>query len=153
MQYKIHCNQDNSYSSFNAVAVSNGGFTECFKFCDNSTSCAGFTFVGNDGGSCYLKEQMAGYVATTGSNYITGAKLSKNAGDEGTHHQSPIGVIVGAAVGGTVAIILILVVIACIAKRRRRKVEEKRQRTTLTRTVWGPREGGRDDLFAPYGGR
>ncbi|KAF1346712.1 hypothetical protein BDV97DRAFT_224746 [Delphinella strobiligena] len=88
--YEIHCSQDNSYTSYDTVTIAAGGFSACFASCDNLTACAGFTYVGLDGGRCYLKQAMPEdlSVATAGSNYVSCSRVNSSA-PQSTSSGSP----------------------------------------------------------------
>ncbi|KAI4727677.1 hypothetical protein E4T49_04497 [Aureobasidium sp. EXF-10728] len=168
VQYSIRCNVDNSYNSFNSTAVSTGGFGKCFSACDNFAACAGFTFVGTDSGTCYLKSNLPadGYSSTAGSNYVTVALLNRNAqvvppadalptnssdpsrGSKGI----PIGAIVGGVIGGLALLILLALLVFFCLRSRRRKREERREATqSLPRGPMEPHPKG-ESLFAALGG-
>ncbi|RMY38205.1 hypothetical protein D0866_02759 [Hortaea werneckii] len=149
IDYKIRCNSDNTYDSFNSITVGTGGYDQCFSACSISTQCAGFTFVGVDGGTCYLKQQMpsGNYIAKNGNNYITCAKVDPSAAKpspspsdaaSGGAKKSNAGAVAGGVVGGIAFLALLLVLIAWIARRRRKKLEEKR--ATITHFIHGPIE-------------
>ncbi|KAH0290621.1 hypothetical protein KCU62_g3361, partial [Aureobasidium sp. EXF-3399] len=142
VKYSIRCNADNTYDSFNSTTVSTGGFGECFSACDDFAACAGFTFVGTDSGTCYLKSNLPedGYSTTAGSNYVTVALLNRDAqvdppadalptnspGSSKDSRGAPIGAIVGGVVGGLALLILLaLLIIFCLCRRRRRREEIK----------------------------
>lgn len=148
--YKIHCNSDNTYSSFDSISVGTGGYDQCFSACSLSTKCAGFTFVGLDGGSCYLKSQMPedSFEAKNGTNYISCSKVDPNAAAPSPSITAPAsnnggqknnaGAVAGGVIGGIAFLALILVLIAWLARRRRKKIEEKR--AAVTHLVHGPIE-------------
>jgi len=178
IDYKIHCNADNSYSSFNTIQVGTGGYGECFSSCSVTRNCAGFTFDGLDTGSCYLKASMpdSDYVAKNGSNYISCAKVNStsavpNASSTASPNsakKSSAGAVAGGVIGGIAFLALILILIAWLARRRHQKIEERR--ATITHVIHGPIEtqqmmdnssstGGHarsgstaHDAFAPFGG-
>ena len=171
IQYHIHCNSDNTYSSDNTIAVGTGGYAECFSACSKSLTCAGFTYVGTDSGNCYLKGKMPqeSYVTKAGSNYISCSKLDPNAappsigkGGSSNSHKK-VGAIVGGVVGSIAFLLLLLLLVACLSKRKRKKIEE--QRATVTQVSSGPietqqldpsghqRQGSTShDVFQPFGG-
>jgi hypothetical protein len=140
VQYSIRCNADNSYASFNSTTIITGGFSKCFPACDNFSACAGFTFVGSDGGMCYLKSNLPddGYSTTAGGNYVTVALVDRNAQvvpptdalptespNSSTNSKAvPIGVVVGGVVGGILILIVLALVIFFYMRRRRRRREE-----------------------------
>lgn len=144
--YRIRCNSDNTFNSFDSIAVGTGGYDQCFSSCSQSEKCAGFTYVGSDSGNCYLKAQMPNttYEAKRGGNYISCAKLNpdqhagndSNAADEPA--QKPIGVIVGGVVGGVAFLGLLVFLIGLIARRRRKKIDKGRG--TVTHIIHGPIE-------------
>ncbi|RMZ10872.1 hypothetical protein D0864_01159 [Hortaea werneckii] len=149
IDYKIRCNSDNTYDSFNSITVGTGGYDQCFSACSISTQCAGFTFVGIDGGTCYLKQQMPSgdYIAKNGNNYVSCAKVdpsaakpspSPNDAASGGAKKSNAGAVAGGVIGGIAFLALLLVLIAWIARRRRKKLEEKR--ATITHFIHGPIE-------------
>ncbi|RMY50497.1 hypothetical protein D0865_06875 [Hortaea werneckii] len=149
IDYKIRCNSDNTYDSFNSITVGTGGYDQCFSACSISTQCAGFTFVGIDGGTCYLKQQMpsGNYIAKNGNNYVSCAKVDPSAAKpspspsdaaSGGAKKSNAGAVAGGVVGGIAFLALLLVLIAWIARRRRKKLEEKR--ATITHFIHGPIE-------------
>ncbi|KAK0306215.1 hypothetical protein LTR82_016513 [Friedmanniomyces endolithicus] len=179
VQYNIRCNADNSYASSDTIQVSVGGYGECFSACSNSTACAGFTYVGLDTGSCYLKEQMpaTNYAPENGTNYISCAKVNPTAvapsvkptstGSPPGAKNSNTGAVAGGVIGGIALLLLLLLLIAVLTKRRRKKVEERR--ANATHIFHGPTEtqdmthrsppGGHartgstaHDAFAPFGG-
>jgi hypothetical protein len=154
--YIVHCASDNTAESYNSVQVSIGGYAQCFSSCSTSRDCAGFTYVGLDGGVCYLKATMPNdtYVAKDMNNYISCAKLDPNASASQptpTPTQSPSyfpspsknpnkGAVAGGIVGGLATIALVLILIAFLARRRRKSLESKR--ATLTHVFGGPIEPG-----------
>ncbi|KAI6861721.1 hypothetical protein KC338_g5872 [Hortaea werneckii] len=149
IDYKIRCNSDNTYDSFNSITVGTGGYDQCFSACSISTQCAGFTFVGIDGGTCYLKQQMptGDYIAKNGNNYVSCAKVDPSAAKpspspsdaaSGGAKKSNAGAVAGGVIGGIAFLALLLVLIAWIARRRRKKLEEKR--ATITHFIHGPIE-------------
>ncbi|KAI7551101.1 hypothetical protein KC331_g2765 [Hortaea werneckii] len=149
IDYRIRCNSDNTYDSFNSITVGTGGYDQCFSACSISTQCAGFTFVGIDGGTCYLKQQMpsGNYIAKSGNNYVSCAKVDPSAAKpspppsdaaSGGAKKSNAGAVAGGVVGGIAFLALLLVLIAWIARRRRKKLEEKR--ATITHFIHGPIE-------------
>ncbi|KAI7486415.1 hypothetical protein KC351_g3367 [Hortaea werneckii] len=149
IDYKIRCNSDNTYDSFNSITVGTGGYDQCFSACSISTQCAGFTFVGIDGGTCYLKQQMPNgdYIAKNGNNYVSCAKVDPSAAKpspsptdaaSGGAKKSNAGAVAGGVKGGIAFLALLLVLIAWIARRRRNKLEEKR--ATITHFIHGPIE-------------
>ncbi|KAI7485497.1 hypothetical protein KC351_g3896 [Hortaea werneckii] len=149
IDYKIRCNSDNTYDSFNSITVGTGGYDQCFSACSISTQCAGFTFVGIDGGTCYLKQQMPSgdYIAKNGNNYVSCAKVDPSAAKpspspsdaaSGGAKKSNAGAVAGGVIGGIAFLALLLVLIAWIARRRRKKLEEKR--ATITHFIHGPIE-------------
>ena len=77
--YNILCSQDSNGDSVRTREVNSGGFSSCVGACDNVTSCAGFTYVGLDGGSCYLKQSLPddGFVAKAGINYISLVRVNR----------------------------------------------------------------------------
>lgn len=146
-----------------------------------STSCAGFTYVGLDSGSCYLKASMtnSSYVAKAGSNYVSCAKLDPTAvkvqptaspNDTSGKASTPKAAIAGGIVGGIAVLLLILALVIILVLRSRKKREEIRSRSTVTHVLGGAVEPARDpdgepilpmhqrqastgnDVFAPYGG-
>ncbi|KAH9825656.1 hypothetical protein Tdes44962_MAKER00586 [Teratosphaeria destructans] len=137
--YDIHCDADNSYESYNTIVVDTGGYSQCFSVCSYTGVCAGFTFVGMDNGSCYLKTDVPTneYISMNGSNYITAAKVnstamaamtgaSASASATATPGKSThVGAIVGGTVGGVAFIALIGLGVALLARYRRKKIEEK----------------------------
>ncbi|KAF2763792.1 hypothetical protein EJ03DRAFT_386395 [Teratosphaeria nubilosa] len=137
--YDIHCDADNSYESYNAIVVDTGGYSQCFSACSYTGVCAGFTFVGLDNGSCYLKTDVPtdGYISMNGSNYITAEKVNStaaaammSASASSTATATPgktnhVGAIVGGTVGGVTFIALIGLGVALLARYRRKKIEEK----------------------------
>jgi len=173
-KYTIHCNSDNTYATNETIKVKVGGYAECFSACSHSDECAGFTFMGSQSGTCFLKAQMPGdsYVMKSDSNYVSCSKVNMTASAPGatdtpsssSSSKNHIIVIVGGVLGGVAFIILLLVLIAFLAKRKRRKVEERR--ATITHNMQGPfesdqlhdnaghqRQGSSShDVFAPYGG-
>jgi hypothetical protein len=168
VQYSIRCNADNSYDSFNSTTVSTGGFGKCFPACDNFAACAGFTFVGIDSGTCYLKSNIPedGYSSKAGSNYVTVALLNRDAqvippadalptnpsGSSKGHKATPIGAIVGGVIGGLALIILLaLLIFFCMRRRRRRREEIKSATQSFPQSQYEPQPKG-DSPFAALGG-
>ncbi|KAI4797615.1 hypothetical protein E4T45_11758 [Aureobasidium sp. EXF-8846] len=168
VQYAIRCNADNSYASFNSTSVSTGGFGKCFPACDNFTACAGFTFVGTDSGTCYLKSNLPedGYSSTAGSNYVTVALLNRDAqvdppadalptdssdsskGSKG----APIGAIIGGVIGGLALIILLaLLIFFCMRRKRRRREEIRSATQSFPQSPLEPQPKA-DSPFAALGG-
>jgi hypothetical protein len=150
--YIVRCNSDNSSPSYDNVQVSIGGYAQCFSACSNSGDCAGFTYVGLDGGTCYLKAKMSNdtYVAKSGNNYVSCAKLnpsasaprpSASAAPAPSTNQPNKGAIAGGVVGGIAVFGLIIFLIAFLARRRRKDIESKR--ATLTHVFGGAIEPGR----------
>lgn len=179
--YIVRCNSDNTASAFSNMQVSIGGYAQCFSSCSNSSDCAGFTYNGEDSGVCYLKSKMPrdGYVAKSGNNYISCAKIDPSASaprptasaqPDTSAKQPNKGAIAGGVVGGIAIICFVLFLIAFLARRRRKEMESKR--ATLTHVFGGAVEPGRrdddhdaqnlplhnragstsHDVFAPYGG-
>lgn len=179
--YVVRCNSDNTNPSYDNVQVSIGGYAQCFSTCSTSGDCAGFTYVGLDGGTCYLKARMSNdtYVAKSGNNYVSCAKVNPNASaprPSASATPAPSangpnkGAIAGGVVGGIAVFGLIIFLIAFFARRRRKDLESKR--ATLTHVFGGAIEPGRrgdDDhqslplhhhhkgdtgtgTFAPFGG-
>ena len=177
--YVVRCSSDNSSPSYDNVQVSIGGYAQCFSTCSTSGDCAGFTYVGLDGGTCYLKAKMSNdtYVPKSGNNYVSCAKTnlsasaprpSVSATPAPSSKQSNKGAIAGGVVGGILVISLILFLIAFLSRRRRKDLESRR--ATLTHVFGGAIEPGRrgdDDqslplhhhsgdtgtgTFAPFGG-
>lgn len=58
--YTVRCSTENSAPAFRIETVESGGFGSCFSICSANAGCVGFTFMGRDAGSCYLK----GYIGT-----------------------------------------------------------------------------------------
>lgn len=176
--YVVRCSSDTTAASYNNVQVSIGGYAQCFSTCSSSSDCAGFTYVGLDGGVCYLKATMPKdtYLAKSGTNYVSCAKIdptasvprpSVSATPDPSVKQPNKGAIAGGVVGGIALIGLVLFLIAFLARRRRKDLEGKR--ATLTHVFGGAIEPGRpnDDnqslplhhhntdtggTFAPFGG-
>ncbi|TKA71677.1 hypothetical protein B0A55_07689 [Friedmanniomyces simplex] len=150
IQYNIHCNADNSYASSDTIEVSVGGYGECFSACSNSSGCGGFTYVGLDAGSCYLKQQMLteDYAPKNGSNYISCAKVnatavapsvtSSSTSNPSGPKKGKTGAVAGGVIAGIAFLALLLLLIALVAKRRRKKIEERR--ATVTHVFHGPIE-------------
>lgn len=147
IQYRIRCASDNTVDSFENVSVGTGGYDQCFSACSQSEKCAGFTYVGLDSGTCYLKSQMPNgtYEAKAGNNYVTCAKVDPSANASTDKFSSSgggrriTGAIVGGVVGGVAFLGLLILCIALLAKRRRKKIEIKR-RGTVTHVFHGPIE-------------
>lgn len=147
IQYRIRCASDNTADSFENVSVGTGGYDQCFSACSQSEKCAGFSYVGLDSGTCYLKAQMPNgtYEAKAGNNYIACAKVDPNANAATDKPSSTgggklsTGAIVGGVVGGVAFLGLLILCIALLAKRRRKKIEIKR-RGTVTHVFHGPIE-------------
>ena len=74
--YLVKCSTDSFGTSFRTVQVYSGGFGTCFGACDSTQGCAGFTYVGNDVGNCYLKNTPGTLYPANNDNYITSFKLS-----------------------------------------------------------------------------
>jgi hypothetical protein len=168
VQYSIRCNADNSYDSFNSTIVTTGGFGKCFPACDNFAACAGFTFVGIDSGTCYLKSNLPadGYSSTAGSNYVTVALLNRDAqvdppadalptnssGSSKGHKAAPIGAIVGGVIGGLALLILLaLLIFFCMRRRRRRREEIKSATQSFPQSQYEPQPKS-DSPFAALEG-
>lgn len=158
-RYKILCGMDSSADSSDAVSVVSGGFSGCFAACDNDSSCAGFSFVGSDNGTCHLKSQIGDYVSKPDDNLVLCVKTRKDASETGGGKHTSTGTIVGAVVGSVVGALLLLLIAAFFARRRMRKSNEMK-RATLKNKPWGKLRGGSDNesmfepenMFAPYGG-
>lgn len=73
--YYVKCKSDSTEDSFRAVPVYSGGFSACFGACDNVQDCKGFTFVGEDGGTCYLKKAPGTFVPKEKNNFVTAFQL------------------------------------------------------------------------------
>lgn len=150
--YRIRCNSDNTSESFDSITVGTGGYDQCFSACSQSDKCAGFTYVGLDSGTCYLKAQMSNgtYEGKAGRNYISCAKLdpddnaAHNPKDKDDSGGKSKGAIIGGVVGGVVFLLLLLLCIALLAKRRRKKIDRKR--ANVTHVIHGPIE---TDMTAP----
>ncbi|KAJ9631668.1 hypothetical protein H2203_000067 [Taxawa tesnikishii (nom. ined.)] len=150
---------DSSADSSDAVSVVSGGFSGCFAACDNDSSCAGFSFVGSDNGTCHLKSQIGDYVSKPDDNLVLCVKTRKDASETGGGKHTSTGTIVGAVVGSVVGALLLLLIAAFFARRRMRKSNEMK-RATLKNKPWGKLRGGSDNesmfepenMFAPYGG-
>ena len=150
--YKIYCDADNTYSSDNTVQVGTGGYGECFTACSYTTSCAGFTYVGLDSGSCYLKAQLPSdnFVAKNGSNYISCSKVNATAvaslsgasssaiSSASGAKKTSAGAIAGGVFGGLAGLAIVLLLIALVARHRRKQIEERR--ATVTHVIHGPFE-------------
>lgn len=88
--YTVHCNSDNSQGSYSVVGVSSGGFTTCFAACDESPSCAGFTYSGDaNSGNCYLKSAEGTYIPA-GGNLVSAFRVGGSASG-GTPSSSSMG--------------------------------------------------------------
>ncbi|KAI4797424.1 hypothetical protein E4T45_11800 [Aureobasidium sp. EXF-8846] len=169
VQYAIRCNADNSYASFNSTSVSIGGFGKCFPACDKFTACAGFTFVGTDSGTCYLKSSLPedGYSSTAESSYVTVALLNRdtqvdppadalptNSSNSSKGAKgAPIGAIIGGVIGGLALIILLaLLIFFCMRRRRRRREEIKSATQSFPQSPSEPQPKA-DSPFAALGGK
>lgn len=170
--YEVHCAEDNSASSFNTVTIDEGGFSSCFSSCSNATACAGFTYVGLDSGSCYLKDAMPDdeYVATSDSNYVSCVVTATNSsaainssvpaavattatGTGATDTQSKTNLIAGSAAGGAAAFLLCILAIVLITRRRRRKHADDSRKATKMSSISTPTESpAKGEAFASYGG-
>lgn len=168
--YTVHCNSDNSVGSTRVQSVQTGGYGECFSKCSTDSTCAGFTYVGVDSGSCYFKGSMPNntYVEKAETNYISCAKIvpTQYKSQAAPPKKGNVGAIAGGVVGGIALLGLILFAVAFFARRRRRTLETRR--ATVTNVLGGAVEPGRDyghtlpmhqrsgstshDVFAPYGG-
>ncbi|KAK5139461.1 hypothetical protein LTR04_003564, partial [Oleoguttula sp. CCFEE 6159] len=71
VDYLIRCSSDNSQNAYKGIGVSTGGFSTCFDVCNADAECNGFTFVGDNGGNCYLKAVEGNY--PTAPNYVVSA--------------------------------------------------------------------------------
>ena len=174
--YVIHCNTDNAHASDEAISVGVGGYAQCFTACSKSETCAGFTFVGLDGGICYLKNEMpkGAYVPKAGRNYVSCSKTDPSAsaltptpteaGKSTDSKKAPIGAIVGGVLGGVALLAFLIFLIAFFARRKRKKIERKRA-TIVTHIQHGPiqpqqpllpthqrQASTSHDVFAPFGG-
>jgi hypothetical protein len=165
--YTLRCNYDSTAASYNTVQISTGGYAQCFSSCSGSGDCAGFTYVGLDNGTCYLKARLLRrlYVLKGGNNYISCNKVDRLASATnsttpatGTETSAPtstaeasakkpnVGAIAGGVVGGLAIITLLLFLVALLARRRRKNIESKR--ATLTHIFGGamePRRRVEDD--------
>lgn len=168
--YTIHCNSDNNVGSSGKTPVSVGGYGECFGQCSIDSTCAGFTYVGLDSGTCYFKGSMPvnSYVPKAESNYISCAKIvpTQYKNQPTPPKKDNVGAIAGSIVGGIAVLGLALFAVAFFARRRRRTLESRR--ATVTNVLGGAVEPNRDDghtlpmhqrsgstshdVFAPYGG-
>jgi len=145
--YTVRCGYDSTASSFNSFQVESGGYAQCFSNCSSNGECAGFTFVGLDDGTCYLKGRMLRrlYVAKEGNNYISCNKVDRLASApnstasatatstpeaEASTGQPNKGTIAGGVVGGIAVIAFVLFFIAFLARRRRKIIENKRATVT-----------------------
>jgi hypothetical protein len=120
------------------VQVNTGGYGQCFSICSFRASCIGFSFIGEDSGTCYLRdsqsssEDAAASVSTWVTCYKTDPGLvpsrtptptsTPGAGGSG---GSNVGAIAGGAVGGIACIAIILALLAVFFRRHRRKVDER----------------------------
>ena len=156
--YTVRCNYDSTASSFNSFEVKTGGYGQCFSNCSSNGECAGFTFVGLDDGTCYLKGRMLRrlYVAKEGNNYISCNKVDRlasvtNSTTSATASATPVveaatsqpnkGLIAGGVVGGIAAIAFVLFLIAILVRRRRKNIENKR--ATITHIFGGAMQPSR----------
>ncbi|KAI7313227.1 hypothetical protein KC315_g11758 [Hortaea werneckii] len=88
--YNVRCNSDNSQGSYSVVGVSSGGFATCFAACDESSSCAGFTYSGDaNSGNCYLKSAEGTYIPA-GGNLVSAFRVGGSASG-GTPSSSSMG--------------------------------------------------------------
>ena len=61
VNYAIRCGQDNDVLSYTGIYIPSGGFAACFARCDADSACGGFSFVGGDSGTCYLRNREGNY--------------------------------------------------------------------------------------------
>ncbi|KAI7653774.1 hypothetical protein KC318_g14012, partial [Hortaea werneckii] len=90
--YTVRCNSDNSQGSYSVVGVSSGGFATCFAACDESSSCAGFTYSGDaNSGNCYLKSGEGTYIAA-GGNLVSAFRVggSPSGGTPSSSSMGPV---------------------------------------------------------------
>lgn len=73
--YYVKCSSDSSEDSFRTVPVYSGGFSACFGACDNVQDCKGFTFVGENGGFCYLKKSPGTFIPKDSGTFVTAFQL------------------------------------------------------------------------------
>ena len=138
IEYRIQCDSDNTFESFESIAVGIGGYGQCFSSCSQSKKCAGFTFVGDENGTCFLKAKMPKdmFADTEGTGGVACAKLNPKAavtkGDVVGKKEGgrSIGALVGVILGGLAGFALLVFLIAFLARRHRRRVDARR--ATLT---------------------
>lgn len=61
--YIVHCAKDSTGAAIFSQEIPRGDFTSCFKICERTKGCDGFTFVGDrtgakDSGKCYFKSDV-----------------------------------------------------------------------------------------------
>lgn len=108
-----------------------------------------------------------GYSSTAGSNYVTVALLNRDdqvdppadalptdySGPSPGSKGTPIGAIVGGAIGGLVLVLLALLVFICLRRRRRIKNEEIKSATQKFPASSMESRPKSDSLFAALGGK
>ncbi|GAB7364964.1 hypothetical protein MBLNU230_g5748t2 [Neophaeotheca triangularis] len=167
ISYTVHCNTDSTTDAFNSVDINSGGYGECFAACSTRSDCAGFTFSGLGGGTCYYKSDIGpdSFVRGLTPNFISASKTNPDAvADPQTSQSSPanrgggggggtnIGAIVGGVLGAIAGLLLLLLLIAICARRRRKKIEERRSATVTTHSAMGgPIETQRLNDYSPGG--
>lgn len=58
--YIVHCGKDSTGAAIFSQEISHGDFTSCFKTCERTKGCNGFTHVGGKNGICYFKSEVGG---------------------------------------------------------------------------------------------
>ena len=137
IDYAIYCNMENTQLTYKTITVDNGGYGQCFFACSETHSCGGFTYIGQDSGTCFLKNEMSNSTYTTkdSNKYVSCAKLDPTAAID-MNKPKKIGIIAGAVTGGLILLALLCFLVAFCAKRHGKKVEERR--ATITHVISSP---------------
>ncbi|PPJ56205.1 hypothetical protein CBER1_09392 [Cercospora berteroae] len=146
--YLIKCSTTNAGAAYELVKVDRGGYGQCFSSCSYRADCVGFSFVGNDSGICYLRnEQSSGEESTAlVASYVTCYKVDPAAVASGEPKSDSssggtnIGAIAGGVVGGIAGLALLLLLIAFLTRRYRRKVDERREKRKVGRPMLSPQD-------------
>lgn len=78
IDYTVYCGADTEAMPIARTDVQ-GNFMACFNLCDITTGCYSFTFVGNDFGTCYLKDLAGDIRYGLGNNFVVGIKAAATA--------------------------------------------------------------------------
>lgn len=149
IEYLIKCRTGNEAPPVKTFDVMSGGYSQCLPACSRSSRCTGFTFRGENNGTCFLREQamdnsldFASAALPTTALYKTDTKAfasepdssssaaassSGSSASSGSSGKTPVGAIAGGVIGGVAAIALILAVLAVFFRRKRKKVDERRR--------------------------